>query len=33
VWGLDKDEWKTEEGFRKYITEEAERLSSPMKIN
>jgi hypothetical protein len=19
VWGLDKDQWKTEEGFRKYI--------------
>jgi hypothetical protein len=30
VWGLDKDQWKTEEGFRKYITEEAEKLSSPV---
>jgi hypothetical protein len=33
VWGLDKEQWKTEEGFRKYITEEAEKLSSPMKVN
>jgi hypothetical protein len=30
VWGLDKDQWKTEEGFRKYITEEAEKLSAPV---
>ncbi len=30
VWGLDKEQWKTEEGFRKYITEEAEKLSSPL---
>jgi len=27
VWGLDKDQWKTEEGFREYITEEAIKLS------
>lgn len=27
VWGLDKDQWKTEEGFREYITEEAGKLS------
>ena len=33
VWGLDKDEWKTEEGFRKYIAEEAEKLSSPLTVN
>jgi hypothetical protein len=32
VWGLDKDQWKTEEGFRRYITEEAEKLSSPIVI-
>ena len=32
VWGLDKEQWKTEEGFRKYITEESERLSSPMAV-
>ena len=30
VWGLDKDQWKTEEGFRKYITEESEKLSAPI---
>lgn len=30
VWGLDKDQWKTEEGFRKYISEEAEKLSEPI---
>ncbi|MEN8117201.1 MAG: DUF4861 domain-containing protein [Bacteroidota bacterium] len=30
VWGLDKDQWKTEEGFRKYIEEEAEKLSKPI---
>lgn len=33
VWGLDKEQWKTEEGFRKYITEESEKLSSPMAVN
>ena len=32
VWGLDKDQWKTEEGFRKYITEEAEKLSASMVV-
>jgi hypothetical protein len=31
VWGLDKNQWKTEEGFRKYITEEAEKLSEPIR--
>ena len=31
VWGLDKDQWKTEEGFRKYITEEAEKLSQEIR--
>jgi hypothetical protein len=30
VWGLDKDQWKTEEGFRQYLTEEAEKLSEPI---
>jgi hypothetical protein len=30
VWGLDKDQWKTEEGFKKYIGEEAEKLSAPI---
>jgi hypothetical protein len=33
VWGLDNEQWKTEEGFRKYITEEAEKLSSPVVLN
>ena len=32
VWGLDKDQWKTEEGFRKYITEESEKLSEPIVV-
>ncbi len=31
VWGLEKDQWKTEDGFRKYISEEAEKLSSPIR--
>lgn len=31
VWGLDQDQWKTEGGFRKYIGEEAEKLSAPIK--
>lgn len=30
VWGLDKDQWKTEDGFKKYIAEEAEKLSNPI---
>lgn len=33
VWGLEKEQWKTEEGFKTYITEEAEKLSSPVVIN
>jgi len=33
VWGLDKEQWKTEDGFRKYITEEAEKLSAPVVLN
>ncbi len=33
VWGLDNDQWKTQEGFRKYISEEAEKLSTPLVIN
>jgi len=31
VWGLDKDQWETEEGFRQYIEEEAEKLTTPIK--
>lgn len=33
VWGLEKDQWKSEEGFRKYITEEANKLSSRIIVN
>ena len=33
VWGLEKDQWKTEAGFREYITQEAEKLSTPMVVN
>ncbi len=32
VWGLDKDQWKTEEGFRRYIEEETEKLSSGISV-
>ena len=32
VWGLDKDQWKSEEGFRKYLAEEAEKLSAPVLV-
>ncbi|NQU85676.1 MAG: DUF4861 domain-containing protein [Mariniphaga sp.] len=28
VWGLDKEQWKTEEGFRSYIESEALKLSN-----
>ena len=31
VWGLDKDQWKTQMGFKKYIEEESEKLSVPIK--
>ncbi len=30
VWGLDKEEWKTEAGFKKYIGEESKKLSAPI---
>ena len=30
VWGLEKDQWKTEDGFKKYISEESEKLSNPI---
>ncbi len=32
VWGLEKDQWKTEEGFTKYIKEEAGKLSKPIQV-
>jgi len=31
VWGLEKEQWKTEAGFRKYLEEEAEKFSAPVK--
>lgn len=33
VWGLEKPQWKTEEGFKSYLTEEAKRLSSPLIVH
>ena len=32
VWGLEKEQWKSEEGFKKYIVEEADKLSNPITI-
>ncbi len=32
VWGLEKEQWKTEEGFRKYLTEEMEKLGNPISV-
>lgn len=32
VWGLENEQWKTEEGFRTYIESEAGKLSDPVKI-
>jgi hypothetical protein len=32
VWGLDKDQWKTEGGFKKYIAEEAVKLSTAIEV-
>lgn len=32
VWGLEKDQWKTEEGFKTYLNQEAEKLSQPVNI-
>ena len=31
VWGLEKNQWKTEAGFREYINEEAGKLSAPIR--
>ena len=33
VWGLEKDQWKTEEGFRKYLKQETEKLSEKIVAN
>ena len=30
VWGLEKDEWKTEEGFKSYLKDETGKLSTPI---
>ncbi|MDD2380786.1 MAG: DUF4861 domain-containing protein [Mariniphaga sp.] len=32
VWGLDQEQWKTEEGFKKYIAAEANKLSENIVI-
>ena len=32
VWGLEKEQWKTEEGFKAYLQEEALKLSSPIEM-
>lgn len=32
VWELEKDQWKTEVGFRKYISAEAEKLSLAIEV-
>lgn len=33
VWGLEKDQWKTEEGFKKYLKEEMDKLSEKIAID
>jgi len=33
VWGLEKDQWKTEEGFKDYLKEESVKLNSPIQCN
>ena len=32
VWGHEKEQWKTEDGFKKYIAEEAVKLSFPLEV-
>jgi hypothetical protein len=32
VWGLENPQWKTEEGFRKYLSEEMQKLANPLVI-
>jgi len=32
VWGLEKDQWKTEAGFRQYLKGEMEKLAHPLII-
>jgi hypothetical protein len=32
VWGLENPQWKTEIGFRKYLTEEMQKLANPLVV-
>ncbi len=32
VWGLEKEAWKTEEGFRQYLSAEMDKLANPLVI-
>jgi hypothetical protein len=32
VWGLEKEQWKTEDGFRSYLKEEMNRLANPLVV-
>jgi hypothetical protein len=32
VWGLENPQWKTEEGFRKYLSAEMQKLANPLII-
>ncbi len=33
VWGLEKDQWKTEEGFKEYLRDQMTKLSNEIVIN
>lgn len=32
VWGLEKEQWQSEDGFREYIAGEAQKLSEPIEV-
>jgi len=32
VWGLEKEQWKTEDGFKSYISDESNKLSNPIQL-
>jgi hypothetical protein len=32
VWGAEREQWKTEDGFRNYLSEEIQKLASPLVI-
>ena len=32
VWGLDQEQWKSEEGFRQYLSSEMQKLANPLII-